>query len=120
MSLRKLNQGSETTSPWCRLISEFPQVNFLASGYSLPWLEFLFCNSRFTIGFTYVLQNQTIHVSATNFLIGSSKNAHLPIKQQTVSATLCSIRLTQVLLQFLVFTPIIFSNFIAVCPWFSD
>uniref|UniRef100_A0A3Q7GDR1 AAA+ ATPase domain-containing protein n=1 Tax=Solanum lycopersicum TaxID=4081 RepID=A0A3Q7GDR1_SOLLC len=64
VTLRKLNQGSETTSPWCRLISEFPQ-------------------------------NPTIHVSATNFLIGSSKNAHLPIKQQTVSATLCSIRLTQ-------------------------
>ncbi|CAN4085339.1 unnamed protein product [Withania somnifera] len=65
VTLRKLNQGSETTSPWCRLISEFPQ-------------------------------NPTLHVSATNFLIGSSKNAHLPIKQQTVSATLCSIRLTQI------------------------
>ncbi|KAM3381305.1 putative protein isoform X1 [Capsicum galapagoense] len=64
VTLRKLNQGSETTSPWCRLISEFPQ-------------------------------NPTIHVSATTFMIGSSKNAHLPIKQQTVSATLCLIRLTQ-------------------------
>ncbi|KAJ8536598.1 hypothetical protein K7X08_034999 [Anisodus acutangulus] len=64
MTLRKQNQGSETTSPWCRLISEYPQ-------------------------------NPTIHVSATNFLIGSSKNAHLPIKHQTVSATLCSIRHTQ-------------------------
>ncbi|XP_060204425.1 uncharacterized protein LOC132632483 isoform X1 [Lycium barbarum] len=64
MTLRKQNQGSETTSPWCRLISEYPQ-------------------------------NPTIHVSATNFLIGSSKNAHLPIKHQTISATLCSIRLTQ-------------------------
>ncbi|CAN4087924.1 unnamed protein product [Withania somnifera] len=64
VTLRKLNQGSETTSPWCRLISEFPQ-------------------------------NPTIHVSATTFLIGSSKNAHLPIKQQTVGSTLCLIRLTQ-------------------------
>nr|XP_016509713.1 PREDICTED: uncharacterized protein LOC107827147 isoform X3 [Nicotiana tabacum] len=64
MSLRKQNQGSETTSPWCWLMSEYPQ-------------------------------NPTIHVSATNFLVGSSKNAHLHIKHQTVSATLCSLRLTQ-------------------------
>lgn len=33
MTLRKLNQGSETTSPWCRLISEFPQVNFVGSRF---------------------------------------------------------------------------------------
>lgn len=33
VTLRKLNQGSETTSPWCRLISEFPQVKFLASSF---------------------------------------------------------------------------------------
>lgn len=78
----------------------------------------MFCCYGFVTGFMYVLQNPTIHVSATNFLIGSSKNAHLPIKQQTVSATLCSIRLTQVLLKFLVFTLIIVSNFVAICPWF--
>ena len=55
MSLRKQNQGSETTSPWCWLMSEYPQVNFLASRFSFECnlivvtpicLELMFCNSR--------------------------------------------------------------------------
>ncbi|KAL8474600.1 hypothetical protein ACS0TY_031160 [Phlomoides rotata] len=60
----KQNQGFETTSPWCRLLTETPQ-------------------------------NPTVSVYTTNFLVGSSKHANLLIRDQAVSAILCSIRLSQ-------------------------
>ncbi|KAL3617557.1 hypothetical protein CASFOL_037878 [Castilleja foliolosa] len=60
----KQHQGFETTSPWCRLLTESPQ-------------------------------NPTVSVYTTNFLVGSSKHANLLIREQTVSAILCSIRLSQ-------------------------
>ncbi|KAL3654959.1 hypothetical protein CASFOL_000745 [Castilleja foliolosa] len=60
----KQHQGFETTSPWCRLLTESPQ-------------------------------NPTVSVYTTNFLVGSSKHANLLIRDQTVSAILCSIRLSQ-------------------------
>ncbi|KAK6127604.1 hypothetical protein DH2020_038642 [Rehmannia glutinosa] len=60
----KQHQGFETTSPWCRLLTETPQ-------------------------------NPTVSVYTTNFLVGSSKHANLLIRDQTVSAILCSIRLAQ-------------------------
>ena len=44
------------------------------------------------------LQNPTVSVYTTNFLVGSSKQANLLIRDQTISAILCSIRLDQVLL----------------------
>ncbi|KAI3463628.1 hypothetical protein Pfo_020291 [Paulownia fortunei] len=60
----KQHQGFETTSPWCRLLTESPQ-------------------------------NPTVSVYTTNFLVGSSKHANLLIRDQTISAILCSIRLAQ-------------------------
>ncbi|KAL3812591.1 hypothetical protein ACJIZ3_013859 [Penstemon smallii] len=60
----KQYQGFETTTAWCRLLTESPQYN-------------------------------TMSVYTTNFLVGSSKHANLLIRDQTVSAILCSIRLTQ-------------------------
>ncbi|XP_075514429.1 uncharacterized protein LOC142549389 isoform X1 [Primulina tabacum] len=39
--------------------------------------------------------NPTVSVYTTNFLVGSSKQANLLIRDQTISAILCSIRLTQ-------------------------
>ncbi|KAK6118094.1 hypothetical protein DH2020_048164 [Rehmannia glutinosa] len=41
------------------------------------------------------LGNPTVSVYTTNFLVGSSKHANLLIRDQTVSAILCSIRLAQ-------------------------
>ncbi|KZV29216.1 hypothetical protein F511_22381 [Dorcoceras hygrometricum] len=41
------------------------------------------------------LYNPTVSVYTTNFLVGSSKQANLLIRDQTISAILCSIRLTQ-------------------------
>ncbi|CAA0816548.1 AAA-type ATPase family protein, partial [Striga hermonthica] len=40
-------------------------------------------------------QNPTVSVYTTNFLVGASKHANLLIRDQTVSAILCSIRLSQ-------------------------
>ncbi|CAA0827285.1 AAA-type ATPase family protein [Striga hermonthica] len=60
----KQHQGFETTSPWCRLLTESTQ-------------------------------NPTVSVYTTNFLVGGSKHANLLIRDQTVSAILCSIRLSQ-------------------------
>ncbi|GFP82449.1 ATPase family aaa domain-containing protein 1 [Phtheirospermum japonicum] len=60
----KQHQGFETTSPWCRLLTESTQ-------------------------------NPTVSVYTTNFLVGSSKHANLLIRDQAVSAILCSIRLSQ-------------------------
>ncbi|GER48570.1 AAA-type ATPase family protein [Striga asiatica] len=60
----KQHQGFETTSPWCRLLTESTQ-------------------------------NPTVSVYTTNFLVGASKHANLLIRDQTVSAILCSIRLSQ-------------------------
>ncbi|KAL0441932.1 UNVERIFIED_CONTAM: Spastin [Sesamum radiatum] len=40
-------------------------------------------------------QNPTISVHTTNFLVGSSKHANLLIRDHSISAILCSIRLTQ-------------------------
>ncbi|KAL6494382.1 hypothetical protein OROGR_031182 [Orobanche gracilis] len=60
----KQHQGFETTSPWCRLLTESTR-------------------------------NPTVSVYTTNFLVGSSKHANLLIRDQTVSAILCSIRLVQ-------------------------
>ncbi|KAI3454998.1 hypothetical protein Pfo_011661 [Paulownia fortunei] len=40
-------------------------------------------------------QNPSVSVHTTNFLVGSSKQANLLIRDQSVSAILCSIRLTQ-------------------------
>ncbi|KAL9170135.1 hypothetical protein ABFS82_04G124600 [Erythranthe guttata] len=60
----KQHQGYETTSPWCRLLTE-------------------------------TSQNPTVSVYTTNFLVGSSKHANLLIRDQTISANLCSIRLDQ-------------------------
>ncbi|XP_073272500.1 uncharacterized protein [Primulina huaijiensis] len=39
--------------------------------------------------------NPTVSMYTTNFLVGSSKQANLLIRDQTISAILCSIRLTQ-------------------------
>ncbi|KAG8388088.1 hypothetical protein BUALT_Bualt02G0088800 [Buddleja alternifolia] len=39
--------------------------------------------------------NPTVSVCTTNFLVGANKNANLLIRDQTISAILCSIRLTQ-------------------------
>ncbi|XP_042002426.1 uncharacterized protein LOC121751692 [Salvia splendens] len=61
---RKQHQSYETTSPWCKLLTESPQ-------------------------------NPTVSVYTTNFLVGSSKQANLLIRDQTISAILCSIRLDQ-------------------------
>ncbi|GER44022.1 AAA-type ATPase family protein, partial [Striga asiatica] len=60
----KQHQGFETTSPWCRLLTESTQ-------------------------------NPTVSVYTTNFLVGGSKHANLLIRDQTVSAILCSIRLSE-------------------------
>ncbi|KAL1553960.1 hypothetical protein AAHA92_14573 [Salvia divinorum] len=60
----KQHQGYETTSPWCKLLTESPQ-------------------------------NPTVSVYTTNFLVGSSKQSNLLIRDQTISAFLCSIRLDQ-------------------------
>ncbi|CAI9757346.1 unnamed protein product [Fraxinus pennsylvanica] len=40
-------------------------------------------------------QNSTVFIKTTNFLVGSSKQANLMIKDQNVSTILCSIRLTK-------------------------
>ncbi|KAL1563633.1 hypothetical protein AAHA92_06074 [Salvia divinorum] len=60
----KQHQRYETTSPWCKLLTESPQ-------------------------------NPTVSVYTTNFLVGSSKQANLLIRDQTISAFLCTIRLDQ-------------------------
>ncbi|KAL2492264.1 AAA-type ATPase family protein [Abeliophyllum distichum] len=60
----KQHQGYETTTPWCRLLTQYPQ-------------------------------NSTVFIKTTNFLVGSSKNANLLIRDQNISMILCSIRLTQ-------------------------
>ncbi|KAL0415684.1 UNVERIFIED_CONTAM: hypothetical protein Slati_3400300 [Sesamum latifolium] len=44
-------------------------------------------------------QNPTISVHTTNFLVGSSKHANLLIRDHSISAILCSIRLTQIFQQ---------------------
>ncbi|KAL2457261.1 AAA-type ATPase family protein [Forsythia ovata] len=52
---------------------------------SWPWCRLL---SEFP-------KNPTVSVCTTNFTVGSSKRANLSIRDQTISANLCSIRLTQ-------------------------
>lgn len=60
----KQSQSLETPTPWCRLLTQYPQ-------------------------------NQTVTVYTKNFLVGSSKHANLLIKDQSMSAILCIIKLTQ-------------------------
>ena len=43
-----------------------------------------------------LLQNPNVVVCPTTFTIGSSRNCHFPMKDQTISANLCKIKHTQV------------------------
>lgn len=61
-------------------------------------LILVLCEVNANVYLSIYLQNPTVSVYTTNFLVGSSKQANLLIRDQTISAILCSIRLSQVFL----------------------
>ncbi|XP_023542558.1 uncharacterized protein LOC111802436 isoform X1 [Cucurbita pepo subsp. pepo] len=60
----KQNTNFETTTPWCRLLSEFGQ-------------------------------NSNVDIFSSHFTIGSSRGCNFPLKDHTISGTLCKIKHTQ-------------------------
>ncbi|XP_023519528.1 uncharacterized protein LOC111782918 isoform X1 [Cucurbita pepo subsp. pepo] len=60
----KQNPNFETTTPWCRLLSQFGQ-------------------------------NPNVDIFSSNFTIGSSRGCNFPLKDHTISGTLCKIKHTQ-------------------------
>ncbi|XP_022994320.1 uncharacterized protein LOC111490081 isoform X5 [Cucurbita maxima] len=60
----KQNTSFETTTPWCRLLSEFGQ-------------------------------NSNVDIFSSHFTIGSSRGCNFPLKDHTISGTLCKIKHTQ-------------------------
>uniref|UniRef100_A0A9I9CEE4 FHA domain-containing protein n=1 Tax=Cucumis melo TaxID=3656 RepID=A0A9I9CEE4_CUCME len=60
----KQNPNFETTTPWCRLLSQFGQ-------------------------------NSNVDIFSSNFTIGSSRGCNFPLKDHTISGTLCKIKHTQ-------------------------
>lgn len=108
------------SAPWCRLLTQNQLVIYLNCSLQLDFLytagvvfvfnnilkckrEILltslgsFCGYKVFHLVNVLLQNPTMSVYTTNFLVGTSNNANLLLNDHTISGILCAIKLTQVI-----------------------